>query len=111
MPFPHQIKRKTAPNLLNKVSIRLQEIPHWIFLFHRRLSTSCANLRVATTSVRSQLCFKCNLVQKVVGTPSHAFPLHYSPGCIVASSRLTRTSSEQSEHAPKLEGISMLPLN
>jgi len=32
--FPHQIKRKNAPNSSNKVSIRLQEFPHWIFLFH-----------------------------------------------------------------------------
>ena len=32
--FPHQIKRKTAPNSSNKVSIRLQAFPHWIFLFH-----------------------------------------------------------------------------
>jgi len=32
--FPHQIKRNTAPNSSNKVSIRLQEFPHWSFLFH-----------------------------------------------------------------------------
>jgi len=32
-PVPHQMKRKTAPNNSNKVSIRLQEFPHWIFVF------------------------------------------------------------------------------
>jgi len=32
-PFPHQIKRKTAPNSSNKVSIRLQEFSHWISCF------------------------------------------------------------------------------
>jgi len=39
------------------VSIRLQEFPHCIFLFHGRLLTSSANLRVASTSVRLQSCF------------------------------------------------------
>jgi len=33
MAFPHQIK-KAEPNSLNKVSIRLQEFPHWIVLCH-----------------------------------------------------------------------------
>jgi len=56
-PFPHQIKRKAAPNSLNKVSVCLQELLHWIFLFHCRLLTSSANLHVARTSVRSQPCF------------------------------------------------------
>jgi len=32
MPFPHQTK-KAEPNSSNKVSIRLQEFPHWIFCF------------------------------------------------------------------------------
>jgi len=59
--FPHQIKRKTAPNSSNKVSIRLQEFPHWIFLFHCRLLTSSANLRVAGTYVRSQPCFNAEV--------------------------------------------------
>jgi len=49
-PFPHQIKRKTAPASSIKVSIRVQEFPHWIFLFHCRLSTSSADLRAAGTS-------------------------------------------------------------
>jgi len=35
-PFPHQIKRKAAPNNLNKVSICLQKLLHTIFLFHCR---------------------------------------------------------------------------
>jgi len=75
--FPHQIKRETAPNSSNKVSIRLQEFPHWIFLFHCRLLTSNANLRVAGTSMRSH---PCNLVQKGVGTP---FPFHYTPAYLI----------------------------
>jgi len=53
--------------------MRLQEFPHWIFLFHCRLLTSSANLRVTITSVRSQPCF--NVVQKGVETP---FPPHYT---------------------------------
>jgi len=57
IPFPHQIKRKATPNSLNKVSIFLQELPHWMFLFHCRLLTSSANLHVTSTSVRSQPCF------------------------------------------------------
>ena len=52
-----KIKRKATPNSLNRVSIYLQELLHWIFLFHWRLLTSSANLRVASTSVRSQPCF------------------------------------------------------
>jgi len=55
-PFPHQLKRKTAPNSSNKVSIRLQGFPHWIFPFHYRLLISSANLRVASTPVRSHPC-------------------------------------------------------
>ena len=47
-PFPHQIKRKTAPNSSNKVSICLQEFPHWIFLFHCRILTSSAKKSVRT---------------------------------------------------------------
>ena len=35
--FSYQIKRKYAPNSSNKGSIRPQECPHWIFLFHCRL--------------------------------------------------------------------------
>jgi len=49
--FPHQIERKTAPNSSKKVGIRLQDYSGWIFLFHRRLLTSSANLRVASTSM------------------------------------------------------------
>jgi len=55
------ILRNTAPNSSNKVSIRLQKFPHWIFLSHCRLATSSANLCVSITSVRSQPCF--NVVQ------------------------------------------------
>jgi len=61
------MKRNTAPNTSNKLSIRLQEFLHWIFLSHCRLLTSSANPRVTITSVRSQPCF--NVVQKGVGTP------------------------------------------
>jgi len=56
-PFPHQIKKKTAANSLNKLSIRLQRFQHWTFLFHPRLLTSSAKLGVASTSVRLQPCF------------------------------------------------------
>jgi len=56
-PFPHQITRKTAPYSSNELSIRRQEFPHSIFLFRCRLLTSGTNLRVASTSVRSQPCF------------------------------------------------------
>ena len=56
--FPYQVTRKSAPNSSIKVSIRLQEFLHWIFLFHCRFMTSTANLRVASTSVRSQPCLK-----------------------------------------------------
>jgi len=83
-PFPHQIKRKTAPNSSNKERIRLQEFPHSIFLFHSRLLTRSANLRVASTSLRSQPCFDLIvwiphfqvtlLVQKGVGTPFQRVP-------------------------------------
>jgi len=52
---PHQVKRKTAPNSSNKVSIHLQEFLQLMFMFHCRLLPSSANLRVANTSVRSQL--------------------------------------------------------
>jgi len=55
MPTPN--KMKTAPNISNEVRIRLKEFPHWITLFHCRLLTSSANLRVTSTSVRSQPCF------------------------------------------------------
>jgi len=82
------------------VSIHLQEFPHRIFLFHYRLLTSGANLRVASTSVPWQPCFNVIvwiphlqltlLVQKGVGTRSHtkknvwerrshALPPHYTP--------------------------------
>ena len=63
------------------VIIRLQEFPHWVFLFHCRLLTSSANLRVSSTSVRSQPCFNVTVwiphlrvtlqVQKGVGPRSH----------------------------------------
>ena len=85
---PTPIKRKTAPNSSNKVSIRLQEFPHWIFLLHCRLLTNSAKLCVASTSVRSQPCFNVIvwiphlqvtlLVQKRFG---NAFPPHYTPLC------------------------------
>jgi len=85
-PFPHQITKKPAPNSSNEVGILLQEFPHWILLFHCRLLNNSANLRVASTSVRSQPCFNIIvwtphlqvtlLVQKSVGTP---FPPHYTP--------------------------------
>ena len=88
-PFPHEIKRKTVPNSSNKVSIRLQEFPHWIFLFHCRLLTSIANLRVAGTSVKLQPCFNVIvsiphpqvtlLVQKGVGTPFPRVPTPLHP--------------------------------
>jgi len=42
---------------MNEARIRLKEFPYWIFLFHCRLLTSSANLRVVSTSVRSQPCF------------------------------------------------------
>jgi len=47
----HQIK--DCINDSNKVSICLQEFPHWIFLFHCRLLSSSGNLRVTITCVRS----------------------------------------------------------
>jgi len=50
MLFPHQIKKKTTPNSLNKVRIGLQEFPHWVFLFHNIILTSSANLHVISTS-------------------------------------------------------------
>jgi len=53
----------------------LQEFTHWIFLFHCKLLTSSANLRVTIISVRSQPCF--NVGQKGVVTP---FLHHYTPG-------------------------------
>jgi len=40
--FPRQIKMKTVLNSSTEVSIRLQEFPHWIFLFQSRLLTSSA---------------------------------------------------------------------
>jgi len=55
------------------VSICLQEIPHWIFLFHNTLLSRSANLRVTITFVRSQPCF--NVVRKGGETP---FPPHYT---------------------------------
>jgi len=78
---PTPVKRKTTPNSSNKVSIRLKEFSRWIYLFHCRLLTSSANLRVVSTSVRSQTCSNVIvwipqlqvtlLVQKGVGTRSH----------------------------------------
>jgi len=44
-------------NTATKVSIRLQEFLHWIFLFHCRFLTSSANLPVGRTPVKSQPCF------------------------------------------------------
>jgi len=79
---PHQIKRKTAQNSSMKVSILLQEFPHWIFVFHCRLLTRSAILRVASTSVKSKPYFNVIvwiphhqvtfLAQKDVGTRSHS---------------------------------------
>jgi len=58
-PFPHQTKRKTAPNRSNNASIRLQEFPRWIFLFHcSRLLISSAHLRVAICEIAAM--FQCN---------------------------------------------------
>ena len=54
--FPHQIKRMAISNSSNEVSICLKELLHWI-LFHRRFLISSANLRVTSTTVRSQPCF------------------------------------------------------
>jgi len=51
------LQTPSLPNRSNKVSICLLELLHWIFLFHCRLLTSSENLRVASTSVRSQRCF------------------------------------------------------
>jgi len=75
-PFQYQTKRKTVPNSSNKVSIRLQEFQHWNFPFHRRLLTSSANLRVASTSVRSQPCFNVIFCEKVWERRSHYTPAH-----------------------------------
>jgi len=38
------IKRNTAPTNSNKVSIRLQKFPHWIFLSHSRAVRICVSL-------------------------------------------------------------------
>ena len=63
--------------------------------FHCRLFTSSGNLRVASTSVRSQACFSVIVwtphlqitlpVQKGMGTP---FPPHYTPGYNMLSLKL-----------------------
>ena len=96
-PFPYQMKRKTAPNISNKVSIPLHEFPHWIFRYHCRLLTSSADLRVASTSVRSRPYFNVNLLQKGVRRRSthqkmngwellsHALPPHYTTANISLS--------------------------
>jgi len=76
-PFPHQITRKTASNSSNEVSIRLQEFPQWIFLFHCRLLNSSANLRVVRTYVRSQPCF--NVVQSSAKRCGNAVPTRSQP--------------------------------
>jgi len=52
VPIPNK-KEDCTKYFEHKVSIRLQEFPHWIFLLHCRLLTRSANLSVATTSVRS----------------------------------------------------------
>jgi len=39
------VRTETGYHCSNKVSIRLQEFPRWIFLFHCRLLTSSANQR------------------------------------------------------------------
>jgi len=52
VPIPNK-KEDCSKYFEHKVSIRLQEFPHWIFLLHCRLLTRSANLSVATTSVRS----------------------------------------------------------
>jgi len=78
---PHQITRKTALNSSNEVSIRLQEFPHWIFLFHSRRLTSSANVRVASTSEIAAMF--------VVGTP---FPPHYSPVLNLVNCKMHRIS-------------------
>jgi len=62
-----------------KVCILLQEFPHWIFVFHCTLLTSSAILRVVSTTVQSKPHHQVTLlVQKGVGTRSHAFPPHYT---------------------------------
>ena len=59
------------------LSIRLQGFPHWIFLFHHRLLTSSANLRIASTcEIAPMFLWNLNLqvtllVQKGVVTRSH----------------------------------------
>jgi len=52
VPIPNK-KEDCTKYFEHKVSIRLQEFPHWIFLLHCRLLTRSAKLSVATTSVRS----------------------------------------------------------
>ena len=79
MRYGNAVPTPTKKEDSNKVSIRLQEFPNWIVLFHCRLLTRSANLRVASTSVRSQPCFDVIIwiphlqvtlrVQKGVGTP------------------------------------------
>ena len=110
----HNKRKEDCPNSSNKVSIRLREFSHWIFLFQCRLLTNNANLRVASTSVRPQPCFNVTvriphlqvtlLVQKGVGTP---FPPHYThahdPHCVVAA-------QSQQEHG-RGAGRTRLPLD
>ena len=78
--FPHQMKRKTAPNSSNKMSNRLQE-----FLFYCRLLTSSANLRVASTSVRLQSCFNAGISKlRPADHIRHARPFHPARGDILS---------------------------
>ena len=73
--FSHEIKRKTATNSSKKVSTRLQKFPHWIFLFHCKLLTSSANLRVASTSMRLQPCFYSILSKSSDNVPTPIPPV------------------------------------
>ena len=116
MPFSHQIKskREATPNSSNKVSICLQELLPWIFLFHCRVLTSSANLYVASTSVRSQQCFNVIvqishlqvplLVYKGMGTLSHTKKM-YSNVVPTRSHSTTPWSCDKYNMQRQLAGI------
>ena len=79
-PFSHQIKRKTAPNSSNKVSIRLREFPHWIFLFHCNAAVTChLFISAAPGATRRNWNEKSKSSSNVTSAKrSHAFPPHYT---------------------------------
>jgi len=69
--------------------IRLQEFPHWIFLFHFNATVLYTRLLVVYTfmllgGLQVEIEMKhlnrqvTLLVQKAVGTSFHAFPAHYT---------------------------------